>query len=144
MILLTVLWVVIAFAAAGVTFKSRSMAPVPLGVAALGALVASLIGEGLVVSLFVFLVLFLVGRWVVRPAVRSEQSSDPRVKPGTGSLVGKPAIVVERISNNEAVGCVRIDDEVWTARTWEDEIVLEPGDRVHVVELRGTTAIVSS
>ena len=120
------------------------MSALPLGVAALGALIANLIGEGFVVSLFVFAVLFLLGRWVVRPAVRSERTADARVKPGTGSLVGKPAIVVERISNQEAVGCVRIDDEVWTARTWEDEIVLEPGDRVHVVELRGTTAIVSS
>lgn len=144
MFLFTILWVVVALLAAAASFKSRSLAPAPLGVAAFGALVANLLGEGLLVSVFVFVLLFLLGRWVIRPAVRSERGADPRLKPGTGSLVGKPAVVVERISNQEAVGCVRVDDEIWTARTWEDDLVLEPGARVHVVELRGTTAIVSN
>lgn len=143
MFLFTILWVAVALIAAATALKSRSLSPVPLGVAALGGLAAILLGEGSLISIFVFVVLFLLGRWVIRPAVRSEAGSDPRVKPGTGSLVGKPAVVVERISNSEAVGCVRIDDEIWTARTWEDDLVLEPGHRVHVVELRGATAIVS-
>jgi membrane protein implicated in regulation of membrane protease activity len=139
----TILWVVVASIAAAAALKSRSLAPLPLGVAAAGAFVADVLGEGLLVSIFVLVVLFVLGRWVIRPAVRLEQGGDARVKPGTGSLVGKPAVVVERISNSEAVGCVRIDDEIWTARTWEDGEVLEPGARVHVVELRGTTAVVS-
>jgi membrane protein implicated in regulation of membrane protease activity len=143
MFLFTILWVIVALAAAATALKSRTLAAVPLGAAALAALVSNLLGEGLLVSLFLFGVVFALGRWVIRPAARSDRGADARVKPGTGSLVGKPAVVVERISNSEAVGCVRVDDEIWTARTWEDELTLEPGERVHVVELRGTTAIVS-
>jgi membrane protein implicated in regulation of membrane protease activity len=52
--------------------------------------------------------------------------------------------VVERVSNPEAAGCVRIDDELWSARTPTDEDgPIENGERVHVVEVRGSTAIVS-
>jgi membrane protein implicated in regulation of membrane protease activity len=143
MFLFTILWVIVACVAAATALKARTLAAVPLGAAAVAALAATLLGEGFLVSMFLFGIVFVLGRWVIRPAARSDRGSDARVKPGTGSLVGKPAVVVERVSNSEAVGCVRVDGEIWTARTWEDDLVLEPGDRVHVVELRGTTAIVS-
>jgi membrane protein implicated in regulation of membrane protease activity len=52
-------------------------------------------------------------------------------------------MVLERIANDEGVGCVRIDGgEVWTARTFDDDEVIEAGERVHVVEIRGATALV--
>ena len=107
------------------------------------AAVSGLLGGGLVVSLFVFAFVLLLGRWVIRPALRSNGADEARTRAGAGTLVGRPAVVVERIKNEEAVGCVRIDGEIWNARSWEDGSELEPGTRVHVVELRGATAVVS-
>ena len=52
-------------------------------------------------------------------------------------------MVLERIANDEGVGCVRIDGEVWTARSYDDDDVIEAGKRVHVVEIRGATALVT-
>jgi membrane protein implicated in regulation of membrane protease activity len=52
-------------------------------------------------------------------------------------------VVLERIANDESVGCVRIDGgEVWTARSYSDDEVIEAGERVEVVEIRGATALV--
>ena len=51
--------------------------------------------------------------------------------------------VVERIANHEGVGCVRLDGEIWTARAYDDDEVIEPGTRVSVMEIRGATALVS-
>ena len=107
------------------------------------ACVLAVLGEGLVVSVFIFAVVFVLGRWVIRPALRSRDVGELRAKSGAGSMIGRPGLVVERIANTEAVGCVRIDDEIWNARTWEDGVVLQPGARVHVVEVRGATAVVS-
>jgi membrane protein implicated in regulation of membrane protease activity len=56
--------------------------------------------------------------------------------------VGADAIVLERIANQEGVGCVRIGGEVWTARSYEDDDVIPAGERVQVVEIRGATALV--
>jgi membrane protein implicated in regulation of membrane protease activity len=57
--------------------------------------------------------------------------------------VGRRAMVLERIANDEGSGCVRIDGgEVWTARSFDDDEVIEAGDRVEVVEIRGATAFV--
>ena len=61
----------------------------------------------------------------------------------TAALVGQTAMVVERIANAEGVGCVKLDGEIWTARAFDDDEVIEPGTRVHVLEIRGATALVS-
>ena len=67
----------------------------------------------------------------------------PQIRTGTAALVGKDATVVERIANTEGVGCVRIDGEVWTARSYSEDEVYEAGARVQVVEIRGATALVT-
>jgi hypothetical protein len=59
------------------------------------------------------------------------------------ALVGRHAMVVERIANDEGVGCVKLDGEVWTARAYDEDEIIEQGRRVHVVEIRGATALVS-
>jgi membrane protein implicated in regulation of membrane protease activity len=41
------------------------------------------------------------------------------------------------------VGRVRLDGEIWTARTYDEDRVIEPGARVQVMEIRGATALVS-
>jgi membrane protein implicated in regulation of membrane protease activity len=52
-------------------------------------------------------------------------------------------MVLERIANDEGVGCVKIDGEVWTARAYEEDTVIEAGTPVQVIEIRGATALVS-
>ncbi len=50
--------------------------------------------------------------------------------------------MLERIANREGVGCVKIDGEVWTARSYDEDDVIDAGERVEVVEIRGATALV--
>jgi membrane protein implicated in regulation of membrane protease activity len=50
--------------------------------------------------------------------------------------------VLERIDTDAGVGCVRLDGEVWTARSYDEDRVFEPGPRVQVLEIRGATALV--
>src|SRR6266581_3625926 len=59
-----------------------------------------------------------------------------------GVGVALSAIVLERIANDEGVGCVKIDGEVWTARSYDHDEVIDAGERVEVVEIRGATALV--
>jgi len=47
------------------------------------------------------------------------------------------------IANDEGVGCVKIDGEVWTARSLDDDRVIEKGTRVDVIQIKGATALVS-
>ena len=67
----------------------------------------------------------------------------PRLRTGAAALIGKQAVVLERIANDEGMGTVRIDGEVWTARSYNDDAVIERGTRVDVVEIKGATALVT-
>ena len=51
-------------------------------------------------------------------------------------------MVIERIASDERLGCV-LEGEVWTARAYDEDEVIEAGQRVQVVEIRGATALVS-
>jgi membrane protein implicated in regulation of membrane protease activity len=80
---------------------------------------------------------------LVRPVVRSHLKMPPRIRTGAAALVGKRAIVLERIANGEGVGCVKIEGEVWTARSLHDDEVIERGKLVEVVDIKGATALVT-
>ena len=60
----------------------------------------------------------------------------------TAALVGRTGTVVERVTSDE--GCVRIEGEIWTARPYDEDEVIEAGKRVHVLEIRGATALVAA
>jgi membrane protein implicated in regulation of membrane protease activity len=38
---------------------------------------------------------------------------------------------------------VKIDGEVWTARSLDDDVVIDPGTVVEVVQIKGATALVT-
>jgi membrane protein implicated in regulation of membrane protease activity len=115
----------------------------PFAVGALAAAVIAAIGAGTVVSWVVFLVVSVILLAALRPLARSHRRQAPMLRTGTAALVGRPAMVVERIANDEGVGCVRIDGETWTARAYDDDEIIEAGKRVQVIEIRGATALVA-
>jgi membrane protein implicated in regulation of membrane protease activity len=137
------LWVIAAgaFGIGEMLTTSFFLAPFALG-AALAAILDGA-GAGEFASWVVFVVASLLTLLVVRPIARSHMKVPPQIRTGAAALVGKQAIVLERIANNEGVGCVKIDGEVWTARALDDDQVIEQGMRVQVMDIRGATALVA-
>jgi membrane protein implicated in regulation of membrane protease activity len=114
----------------------------PFAVGAGLAAAVSLLGVGIPLSAILFVASSGVVVGALRPVARRHRRLPPPIRTGAAALVGKPAVVLERIANEEGVGCVRIDGgEVWTARSYDDEEI-QPGERVEVVEIRGATALV--
>jgi membrane protein implicated in regulation of membrane protease activity len=140
------LWVI--WLIAGVVFAVGEMATLGFFLApfAVGAFVATLVdlaGAGAAVSVPLFLIVSTGTFALMRPIARRHRSMPPAIRTGTDALVGQSAVVLERIANNEGVGCVRIGGEVWTARAYEDEQEIAAGEKVRVIEIRGATALVS-
>jgi membrane protein implicated in regulation of membrane protease activity len=115
----------------------------PFAVGAFGAMVAALAGGGGAVQLIVFAVLTLACFAGVRPVARRHMYTPPQIRTGAAALVGRSAIVLDRIANDEGVGSVRLEGEVWTARSYDEDHVIPAGTKVQVVEIRGATAIVA-
>jgi membrane protein implicated in regulation of membrane protease activity len=138
-----VLWVIVAgaFGVGEMLTTGFFLAPFALG-GALAAIV-DVAGLGGITAWVVFVLASLLSLIVVRPIARSHMRTPPQIRTGTAALIGKPAIVLERIANDEGVGCVKIDGgEVWTARSYDEHEVIDAGERVEVVEIRGATALV--
>jgi membrane protein implicated in regulation of membrane protease activity len=138
-----VIWLIAAVVLAVAEVMNLSFFLFPFAIGAAAAAVVSLVGLGTPVALVVFAVFTALSFGIVRPIARRHLSTPPQIRTGTAALVGRQAIVLERIANDEGVGCVRLDGEVWTARSWDDDQTFEPGTRVHVMEIRGATALVA-
>jgi membrane protein implicated in regulation of membrane protease activity len=111
-----------------------------------GALIAALVaaaGAGTALSWVAFLVVSIILLAALRPLARSHRRMPPQLRTGTAALIGRTGMVIERIVNDEGVGSVRIDGEVWTARAFDEDQVIEAGKRVQVLEIRGATALVA-
>jgi membrane protein implicated in regulation of membrane protease activity len=136
-------WILLAviLAAAEVMSPSFYLAPFALG-ALLGAF-AELAGAGAAVTMIVFLVSSGLLFGFVRPIARRHLRTPAQLRTGTAALVGHSAIVTQRVDNDADSGAVKLDGEVWTARAYDDDEVIEAGRRVNVVEIRGATALVS-
>lgn len=115
------------------------LAPFAIG-AALAAAASTVVGG--TASGVVFLLATVLTLFSVRPLVQHRLSSGPELRTGAAALVGRQALVTERIANHEGVGRVRIDGEVWSARAYDEDLVIEPGTSVQVVEIKGATALV--
>jgi membrane protein implicated in regulation of membrane protease activity len=117
------------------------LAPFALG--AVLAAVVSLLGVGALLSGIVFVLASGIVFGTLRPVEQRHRRLPPSIRTGAAALVGRRAIVLERIANDEGVGCVKIEGgEVWTARSYDEDEVIDVGQRVEVVEIRGATALV--
>jgi membrane protein implicated in regulation of membrane protease activity len=115
----------------------------PFAAGAFAAALLDLVGAAPAVSIAAFAVVTAVLFGLVRPVARRHLHTPPQIRTGTAALIGRPAIVLQRISNREGAGSVKIDGEVWTARSFDDDRVIEAGVQVEVIEIRGATALVS-
>jgi membrane protein implicated in regulation of membrane protease activity len=107
------------------------------------AAVVSLLGVGALLSVILFVLSSAIVFAGLRPVARRHRRLPPALRTGAAALVGRRAMVLERIANDEGVGCVKIEGgEVWTARSYDDDEVIDVGERVEVVEIRGATALV--
>jgi membrane protein implicated in regulation of membrane protease activity len=138
-----ILWVVAACVLGLGEMHTGGLYLLPFAVGAALAAVVSVLGVGLPLVLLVFVLASALAFGGLRPVARRHRRLPPAIRTGAAALVGHRAMVLERIANNEGVGCVKIDNgEVWTARSYDEDEVINVGERVEVVEIRGATALV--
>ena len=113
----------------------------PIAAAAVLAAIVALAGPGVAVQLVVFIVAAAASVAVLRPIASRHMRTPARLRTGSAALVGSKALVLERVDADS--GQVKIGGEVWTARAYDEDDVLEPGARVEVLKIEGATALVA-
>ena len=111
-----------------------------LAAGAIVGMVAAVIGLDGWVQVLAAVATSVAALGLVRPSVVKRLHSGPTLVLGHDALVGKTAVVVEQVSSQG--GQVRIGGELWTARPYDDDAVIEPGSKVDVFQIKGATAMV--
>jgi membrane protein implicated in regulation of membrane protease activity len=134
-------WLIVAVVLIGGEVATMSIFLGPLALAAGAAAVAAGLGAGVGLEFVVFIAGSVAALGLLRPAVIRRLHRGPTLRTGTAALVGEPAVALARVDADS--GRVKIGGEEWTARSYSEDEVIEPGTRVVVVEIRGATALVT-
>lgn len=135
-----VLWLILAVALGVAEIFTFTAALGLLGVAAALTAVLAALGLPVPLQLIVFVAASIAGLVVVRPIARRHLIQPPLRRFGISALVGKSAYVVHEVTAHE--GRVRIGGEEWSARAYDETLVIPAGATVDVMEIEGATALV--
>jgi membrane protein implicated in regulation of membrane protease activity len=113
----------------------------PIAVAAVAASIVALAGGGAALQWIVFTAMSAASLLVLRPIARRHLRTPSQLRSGTAALVGSTAVVLDRVDRDG--GSVKLGGEIWTARSYDEDNVFEPGTRVEVLKIEGATALVS-
>lgn len=135
------MWWLIAAVGLGIPLVVTAMPE--FGMFAVGAVAAAVVagvGGGITAQVLVFVVVSVALIAVVRPIANRNAKQRPELRSGVDALKGRQALVLERVDENG--GRIKLNGEIWSARSLDTGQVFEPGQKVDVAEIQGATAVV--
>lgn len=133
-------WVAMLIAFGILEGMTASLVSIWFCIAALVALIATVLGASIGVQIGIFAVVSVLCIALIRPFAKSVLKPADE-KTNADRILGVEAVVTEPISNREARGQIRVLGEYWTART-EQDMELSEGTLVRVLRIEGVKAIV--
>ena len=107
------------------------------------ALICAALGAAIWLQIFWFVIVSVATFVLTRPLVKRYVDSRS-VATNADRNIGRTAVVTERIDNLAATGAVQLAGVVWTARSTDDAVAIEPGTHVTVRAIEGVKLIVES
>jgi membrane protein implicated in regulation of membrane protease activity len=134
-------WLSVAAALGVAEMFSLDLIFLMLAVGAMGGLVAGVLAAPVAVQVLVALGTSLATLTLLRPRLVGRLHGGPELSLGTSKLIGAQGVVTAQITATET-GRVRLAGDVWSAAPYDEHLVIEPGQTVEVLEIRGATAFV--
>jgi membrane protein implicated in regulation of membrane protease activity len=140
-----VLWIVLGIALAIAEMFTATLLLIMFSAGAFAAAGAAALGAPMLLQVLVFALVSALTIGAIRPVIRRHQR--PAVETGDAAfgveaIEGSTAMVLEQVDSEH--GMIKIDGEMWTARSFDGIEVYEPGERVRVIKVKGATALVWS
>lgn len=137
------IWLLIAFAFAIIEMFTTGFMVIWLGVAALVAMIVSLIfPEAFAVQVIVFGILSIV--LVLFTKKFADKVTSNAVPTNVYSVIGKKANVIVEINGEKSTGQVKVDGDVWSAKTEEFNAIIPVGTVVEIVRVDGVKVVVKN
>jgi membrane protein implicated in regulation of membrane protease activity len=142
-VIAALLWVALAVVLAIAEAFTLTLVLIMFSAGALAAALAAALGLPVLGQAIVFTGASVLALALLRPIIRKHMlpaiaGADEMI--GIKKLEGAPGTVLEQVTGD--AGLVRVEGELWTARVYDATQVIDPGERIRVIEVRGTTALV--
>ncbi|MBE1492046.1 NfeD family protein [Plantactinospora soyae] len=137
------LWIVLGVVLVVAEIFTTTLFLIMFGIGAFAAAGAAALGAPVPLQAVVFAAVSALTLVFARPTIQRHRQSalgGDEQPFGMQALAGSTALVLERVDAES--GVVKIDGEIWTARSYDVTQVFAPGDRVRVIEVKGVTALV--
>ncbi|MEU4511336.1 NfeD family protein [Nonomuraea wenchangensis] len=135
-----VIWVILAVVLGVAELFTFTASLGLLGAAALLTAATAAIGLPVPLQLIFFAAASAAGLLVVRPLAMRHVKQPQIQRFGVEALVGKPAYTVSEVTGRE--GRIRVGGEEWSARAYDETLVIPAGATVDIIEIEGATALV--
>mgnify|MGYP005761010313 FL=1 len=112
-----------------------------LGIGSLLAMLTSFFIDNIFVQALVFVATSTLLLIFTRPLVNKFIKIPKEIKTNAYSIIGKKGIVISKINNIEGTGQIKMDGEVWSAKSATDEDIPE-NTEIEIVEIDGVKAVV--
>jgi membrane protein implicated in regulation of membrane protease activity len=134
-------WLAIAVLLATAELASLDLVLIMLAAGALAGLGTSLFVDSVAAQILVAVAASIAMLAVVRPGLTKRLHTGPDLVLGSATLIGKQAITPVRLTAHQS-GQLKIDGELWTAKPYDETLVIEAGETVEVLQIKGATAYV--
>lgn len=111
-----------------------------LGIGALIAMVVSLFTSNIIIQTAVFVISSSILIFATKPFVKKFLDVKT-TNTNAFSIIGKKALVIKEINSIKSTGQIKINGEVWSAETENDEIISESSE-VEILQIKGVKTIV--
>ena len=112
-----------------------------LAVGAAAGMVTSLATDLILVQFLVAIVTSLGMLALVRPNLVRKLHTGPELRLGHTKLIGTQGTVTRTVTAL-APGEVKLAGQEWSAQPYDETLIIEPGETVEVLDIRGATAYV--
>lgn len=137
-----IMWIVIAVIAAIIEGCTPQLVSIWFAIAAFVTAIASVFIGNVLLQLPIFVIVSTVCIAATRPLARKLKKSTGDIPTNCDRYLGKIAIVIVDINNTEAVGQVKVEGSVWSARSSTGES-LPVGTKVIVNNIEGVRMVVT-
>lgn len=108
---------------------------------ALIALILASAGVDVWIQVVLFFVISIASIAVFHSIFKKKIANGKSKATNTDVLIGEKAVVTEKIDNLNAVGSVKVNGQLWSARTEDDNVVVDEGDVVEIIAVKGVKLV---
>ena len=135
------IWLIAGIVFLAVEVSTVTLTSIWFAAGALAAMLVAMFNGNMYIQMIAFIIVAIGLLYATKPWSRKFIDTK-KISTNADRAIGKHVRVIERISNLDQTGRVMYNGLDWTARTEDDNIIIEQGELVQVLHISGVKLIV--